>query len=109
MVKKMRERASGSAAASEEDVELLEKVAKLLKDANAVVGGKDGPVVSKELEVLKTEMTGITLTKDGRSKLEENIKEIEDGVAFEKTGGHQGKAADLLGIPRSTLQSKIRK
>ncbi len=28
--------------------------------------------------------------------------------ALKKTGGHQGKAAELLGIPRTTLQSKLK-
>ncbi len=38
------------------------------------------------------------------------MAEVETEVfhwALKKTGGHQGKAADLLGIPRTTLQSRM--
>ena len=53
----------------------------------------------------------INLESLDRVDLREQVDRFEQGLlqwALKKANGHQGKAAELLGIPRTTLQSKLK-
>lgn len=82
----LRHRKKGNQPSGEE-TELVEKIRKLTADSNAVVGGRDGTIIQIELDAIKARLENVDLTVEGKHEVDLAIKDIEEGLAFEKSSG----------------------
>jgi len=82
----LRERKPGKAGkASAEETAMLERITGLVTESTKVVGGRDASVILAEAEELKTTVADMTLTENGRSKMMEQLAELDKSLAFENS------------------------
>lgn len=65
-----------------------------------------------EIQHPKVSLSFSTSASDEPGSLDETVAEFEKNIisnVFTKTGGNKAKAAALLGVPTSTLKSKMKK
>ena len=79
-MREKHEKASGA------ETELLAKLQTLVDDGNSV-RGRDADKIKMDADELKQAMDEMTLSKAGKKKAAEQLKEIDDAASFEKNSG----------------------